>query len=93
MATVIQPDGTRTQWDAPAANGRFTLSELQEKVGGYIQYVKTDTHTIVLVVDEDGKMKGYPPNMEATKMMSKLHRLGDHIVGTAVCLFKKELPK
>lgn len=38
-----------------------TLAALQQTVGGYIQVLQLDEHT-VLICDEEGKLKGYQPN-------------------------------
>lgn len=47
----------------------FLLDELQEAIGGgYIEVVSSRIKDCVLVLDEDGKMKGLPFNADATAM-------------------------
>ena len=42
------------------------LTDYQTAVGGYIETVKRDGHPLVIVADEDGKVKGLPINQRAT---------------------------
>lgn len=67
IPTLITPDG-REHPVMPDHNGQvFQLKQLQAIVGGYIQYGAThDGRT--LVMNEDGKRLGLPPNPTATKL-------------------------
>ena len=56
-----------------------TLEGLQGLVGGYIEVVTVVPDRLVMLVDEEGKMKGKKGNFFFTK-------LDDFIVGTAVFL-------
>ncbi len=38
------------------------LTDYQTAVGGYIETVKIDGHPLVIIADEDGKMKHLPIN-------------------------------
>lgn len=49
----------------PANGSVFTLEELQSFVGGYIEIVPIGS-THLLVIDEEGKLKGKPINEAAT---------------------------
>ena len=64
-----------------------TLKELQKMVGGYIEIVHL-ANGDQMIIDEEGKLKEKPVNMEATELW-----LGDvpadFIVGTAVVLSGK----
>jgi hypothetical protein len=65
----------------PPESGYFSLEELQTMVGGYIEIART-TDGRFLVIDEQGKLKKKPLNIEATKLY--LHGRVDPIVGTAI---------
>ena len=57
-----------------------TLEALQELVGGYIEVVRTDFRT-ALIVDENGKIKGKP------LCLTLLNGRGfEHLVGTVVAV-------
>jgi hypothetical protein len=75
---IIHVDGTREPY--PSADGRkYTLEELKKAIGGgYIQIVQTRDNRL-MVIDEEGKLKGFPVNPVATA----LYRYGaqDPIVG------------
>ena len=67
------------------ANGRdFTLEELQESVGGYIEIIDLTPKTI-MIVNEDGKGTLYP-NMMATVIAKGCRAIfpNDYIAGNAV---------
>ena len=42
-----------------------TLRALQETVGGYIETVSIDDHELVLIVNEEGKLRDMPYNFSA----------------------------
>jgi hypothetical protein len=70
-------------------NGKhFSLEEMQNFVGGYIEAAPTKDGRL-LIVNEDGKMKKLPPNETATK----LYQWGayDGIVGDALIVTRKEM--
>lgn len=63
----------------PKDGKSFTLDELQGFVGGNIEIVQTKNDNEVMVINEEGKLKGLPVNIIATKR----YIYGDHdkIVG------------
>ena len=67
-APAIEPEGKT-----------WTLKELQEYVGGYIELLSLPIKGRVLVTNEEGKLKGLPFNKNATD----LYQL-DIIVGDVV---------
>ena len=70
------------------------LKELQDLVGGLIQVVYADDGKTQIVMDEEGKIKGKPINLEATGVwFPDQYILPDVIVGDAVVLTKKGLMK
>ncbi|WP_349902684.1 DUF3846 domain-containing protein [Parafrigoribacterium humi] len=65
------------------------LTDYQTAVGGYIETVKMDGHPLVIVADEDGKMKQLPVNRRATCLWWLLtpgSLGGDFLVGDVVIL-------
>ena len=64
---IIRVDGTREEY--PPGNGKlFTLEEMQKAIGGgYIQIVHTKDGQL-MVLDEEGKLKGFPVNPVATDL-------------------------
>ena len=78
---VIRVDGTREEY-LPANGHHYTLNELMKAIGGgYIQIVKAKDNRL-MVLDDEGKLKGFPVNPVATA----LYVYGDHdpIVGDVV---------
>lgn len=66
-------------------NGRhYTLTELQTYVGGYVQTLKVGNGKL-LVIDEEGKLKGKLPNRIATGWILR-EGYQDFIVGTALLI-------
>ena len=83
MATLLKPDGTRE--DVKGANkGMFTIPQVQALIGGYMEVVPTTIPNKVLLVNEDGKRDGLPPNALATAVMRPDAYPGDVIVGNAL---------
>ena len=75
---VIRVNGTREEC-LPADGRHYTLEEMQRAIGGgYIEIVHTRDGRL-MVMDEEGKLKGFPINRVATA----LYRFGDQdpIVG------------
>lgn len=77
-ALTISPDGTRAVLEF---NEDTVLELLQTAVGGYIEGVPTHDPRIRMFCDEEGKLKGYTPNLVATVLANVP---GDIIVGTVV---------
>ena len=67
--TLIKSDGTKEK--IKAKNGKeFDLTELQNYVGGFIQFVELpDKRTVCL--NENGLLEGLPKNEEAQKVWDK----------------------
>jgi len=66
----------------PKNGSTFTLTELQEIVGGYIELIYFDTN--IMVVNEEGKLNKLPINEKATDMY--IDSFGDRgaIVGDVI---------
>jgi hypothetical protein len=81
IAKLIQPDGQVIPVE-PKNGTDFQIEELNEMVGGYIEIVRPPSQQgAIMVINEEGKLKGLPFNLLAT-MTANL--AGDHIVGNAV---------
>lgn len=91
MAKLIKSSGLK-KIVRPENGSTFTLKELQEYVGGYIELVFLDDGKI-FVVDEEGKLKGKEVNIEAT-IYARMKKAGfgnDFIVGDVLLCNKKEI--
>jgi Domain of unknown function (DUF3846) len=76
-ATILKANGERIP-TAPAGKF-FSLGELQTIVGGYIEMVNTTDPNLLLVMDEEGKLKHKPLNRAATALY--IHGQHDRVVG------------
>jgi len=70
---------------ASGVDGEFTLEELQGLVGGLIQIINLPDGRL-MVMDEEGKLKGKPRNRTATKLAMEVLFEGDYIAGDAVII-------
>ncbi|MDP2950072.1 MAG: DUF3846 domain-containing protein [Chloroflexota bacterium] len=81
---LLKPDGTCAVY--PPKGAHYTLEELQEAVGGFIEIVhlKGGRRPHIMVINEEGKVHGLPLNEHATSLYDGSP---DYIVGNAlVCL-------
>ena len=83
MALLVKANGTTEEITIPKEN---SLKFMQEKVGGWIQIFSTcpatqKTGYVGIVCDEEGKLKNYPLNPQATDMYGNPN---DVIVGDAI---------
>jgi len=69
MARLIKADGTEEI--VHPKGKRWTLSELQTMVGGYIEYMPGINPTR-MVMNEEGNIKGQSLNIRATKIVTEL---------------------
>lgn len=80
-AKLYKADGTILEV-VPANGTDFQLDELQKMVGGYIEIVSAGKGKI-MVLDDEGKLKGKPVNDVATMMFMQAGYY-DTIVGDAL---------
>jgi len=81
MALLIKADGTQETYPEPANGTDYKLAELKAAIGGgYIEMLALDGDRI-MVLDEEGKLKGFPVNREATRMTRGIVADSDLIVG------------
>ena len=70
--------------DYTPKNGKtFTLTEMQEIIGGYVEPIRLNDGRMV-IADEDGKSKDKAVNIPATNILRRDHYTTDYIVGTAI---------
>lgn len=90
---LYSPDGTQKEI-FPKNGSYYELEELQQLVGGYIEllYSASSPHR-VMVIDEEGKLKGEPMNMEATHIAYSEQMITplDYIVGKALYINSKSI--
>jgi hypothetical protein len=84
MATIVKVDGS----EEPLSD--CTLASLQKVVGGYIEIVQTNDGRLV-VLDEEGKLKGKPVNAKATELTRGIVDVFDLIVGDVVVASHSEI--
>ncbi len=91
MATLIKVNGVK-KTITPGNGKKFELEEAQKLVGGYIQIIYLDNGE-VMILDEEGKLKGYPANQTASFIAlsrGAIH-LTDYIVGDVVICKEHEI--
>lgn len=83
MSRIIKVNGEAIEVE-PANGAWFTLEELQEAVGGYIELLVLPCGDF-LYLDEEGKLKGKPLNKRATLLgRSAGIASTDYIVGDVI---------
>lgn len=90
QAILLHPDG-KEEVVNPQDGKKFSLQELQDFVGGWIELVlvRPGNGRCQMYANEEGKLKGMFPNRKATAM-SVAGDLGDVVVGTVVVVRKVE---
>lgn len=79
MATLYRTNGTQ---ETVTPKGQFfTLEELQDYVGGYIELIRTNDGKN-MYINEEGKFDDLPFNLKATSIVTLFD--GDYIVGNAI---------
>lgn len=97
MAIILHANNSTTII-TPESGNEFMLHELQEYVGGYIQTIDFNEPITIngieystIVIDEDGKYKGYPINTTATQYAKNELFDDDFLVGDVVFLKDGEI--
>ena len=89
MAKIIyaKPHAVKTlpRYLYPENPPHFSLEEMQAAVGGYIHFIYLPDHEI-LVIDEEGKLKGKQLNWNATYLAHAHNAIyeSDYIAGDAL---------
>lgn len=84
MAHILKVDGTKEELP------NTKLETLQAAVGGYIQIIPTNDKRL-MVLDEEGKLKGYQHNPHADLLARGLIADDDFIVGNVVIAEEGEI--
>lgn len=88
MARLIKPNGEHCRI-MPANGQTFTLEELQEAVGGYIEMITVGEAYFVL--NEEGKLNKLPLNNVATAMALAYDAIWeDDFIGGNVLICRKD---
>jgi|SRR5262245_5621437 len=88
MATVLYADGTSAALPAPERG--LSPETIRKVIGGWMEIVRvgdTEAGWRVLILDEEGKLKGKPLNRKATALYQTsdgLRHPGDVIVGDVI---------
>lgn len=85
MATIIKSTGETVEVQ-PKNNEYFSLEEMQEIVGGYIEFVYLPDDKI-MVVNEEGKIHNLPMNDVASVYVAPY----DYIAGNALICKNNEI--
>lgn len=85
MALLIRADGTRKEIQGTGERDTVVWNQIKDAIGGgFVQMFECDPDVAeghhVVCCDEEGKLKAFPPNPEATKL-STYTAPGDMLVG------------
>lgn len=69
---------------APKNGSTFTLEELQNYVGGYIEIITCENPNYLIVMNEEGKLLGLRKNYFATEFAGSGIFAGDYIAGCVI---------
>lgn len=89
MAQLIKTIGI-TKEVIPNDNKFFTLEELQEAVGGIIEFIYLPENKI-MIVNEEGEFLRLPLNREATRIIRETGTGGCYIVGDVLIINESEI--
>ena len=88
MAYIYKSNGEIIE-TSPKNKKDFSLKELKEIVGGYIEILDLDD--AYMVVNEEGKLLNLPLNLSATRIYQHFTRVGDCIVGDVLICDKFQI--
>ena len=88
MAKIYKSNGEIIEI-SPKNGKAFSLKELKEIVGGYIEIIDLDD--AYMVINEEGKLLDLPFNLSATRIYQHFTRIGDYIVGDVLICKKSQI--
>lgn len=88
MAVIYKSNGEVIE-TSPKNGNDFSLKELKEIVGGYIEIVNLGDN--YMVVNEEGKLLDLPLNSEATTLYMLIANINDYIVGDVLVCPKNQI--
>lgn len=81
---IIKTDGT-VERETLSGNGSEQFATIQKAVEGWVERVPLEDYTLLMWVNEEGKLKGLPHNRLAQQLWDKDWGEGsDYIVGNVV---------
>jgi hypothetical protein len=86
IATLIKTT-SETETVSPIDGKHFSLEELQKFVGGYIEFISLNGNGLMMVVNEEGKLK----NLQVNQIATDTYKGGDIILGDVLICDKKLL--
>lgn len=89
MSLYIKTDGTQSEV-YPNNGVEYTLEELHKFVDGYVEIVRIADKKMI-VLDEEGKLKGKPVNFRATVLADSYIAANDVIVGDVLVINDGEI--
>ena len=88
MAYIYKSNGEIIE-TSPKNKKDFSLKELKEIVGGYIEIL--DLKDAYMVINEEGKLLDLPLNVDATTLYMCITNINDYIVGDVLVCPKKQI--
>lgn len=88
MAYIYKSNGEIIE-TSPKNKKDFSLKELKEIVGGYIEIL--DLKDVYMVINEEGKLLDLPLNAEATTLYMLITHINDYIVGDVLVCPKNQI--
>jgi hypothetical protein len=88
MALLVLPSGESREIK-PAQGNAFSVDELQQLIGGWIEPIQLPDSRF-MGVNEEGKSLNLPYNQQATELARPMLRSDDYIAGVAVVITKAE---
>jgi hypothetical protein len=89
MAILVKTNG-EIEYVSPQNDSDFSLNELKNFVGGYIEILPLGKE--LMVINEEGKLLGLPYNENATaRLQSQYGANSDYIVGNALICSAKQI--
>lgn len=81
---IIKTDGT-VERETLSGNGSEQFAMIQKAVDGWVERVPLEDYTLLMWVNEEGKVRGLPANRLATLLWEKEYGIGtDVMVGNVV---------
>jgi hypothetical protein len=88
MALLMLPSGESREIK-PAQGNAFSVDELQQLIGGWIEPIQLSDGRF-MCVNEEGKSLNLPYNQQATELAHPILRPNDYIAGVAVVMTRTE---
>ena len=90
MTDIIYKTNGEVKEISPKNGTYYTLKELQEIVGGYIEIIHL-TNNKIMVINDEGKLINLPYNKNATILYKPSFNTDDFIIGDALVCDKSKI--